>query len=421
MVEVSKAVHVIPAGGFLMSNALRATATSLVAALLAAVSVGPVQARENPAGKPAAASPAPVAEEAKPIDLVLCLDVSGSMNGLIDSAKIRLWDIVNELARLKPTPKLRVALYSYGHSRYPAASGWVRKETDLTEDLDDVYKALNALTIGGGTELVARVTKTALDDQKWSTEKGALKFLFVAGNEPADQDEAVVLDDVAAQAKKAGVIINTIYCGSVSDPDSAGWAKFAETAGGKYMNIDMNKAAQQVVVKTEFDDKIIKLGEQLNKTYVAYGKDGKKRALNQLAQDANALKAAPAAPGAGAAAAIARAESKAGALYRNSTWDLVDRMKEKDFDLSKVPEDELCDELKQLKPEERLAFLKKKAEERAALQKEIAELSAKRQKKIDEEIAKLPRSDKEKALDEAVKGLIREQAKTKGFEVQEKK
>ena len=26
------------------------------------------------------------------------------MNGLIDSAKIRLWDIVNELARLKPTP-----------------------------------------------------------------------------------------------------------------------------------------------------------------------------------------------------------------------------------------------------------------------------------------------------------------------------
>src|SRR5215213_8178991 len=109
-----------------------------------------------------AAAPA-AAQEAqpiggKPIDLVLCLDVSGSMNGLVDSAKIKLWDIVNEMARLRPTPRLRVALYSYGHTSYDAAKGWVRKDVDLTEDLDDVYKALNALTIRGGTELVARVT-----------------------------------------------------------------------------------------------------------------------------------------------------------------------------------------------------------------------------------------------------------------------
>ena len=61
----------------------------------------------------ASASP-PVAEKPKAIDLVVCLDVSGSMNGLIDSAKIKLWDVVNELARVKPTPNLRVALYSYG-------------------------------------------------------------------------------------------------------------------------------------------------------------------------------------------------------------------------------------------------------------------------------------------------------------------
>ncbi len=40
-------------------------------------------------------------DPATDVDLVICLDVSGSMNGLIDSAKIRLWDIVNELAKLK--------------------------------------------------------------------------------------------------------------------------------------------------------------------------------------------------------------------------------------------------------------------------------------------------------------------------------
>ena len=230
----------------------------------------------------------------------------------------------------------------------------MRKEVDLTEDLDDVYKVLNALRTGGGEEYVARVTKAALDEQKWSTDKNALKLIFVCGNEPVNQDKQVTLEDVAANAKKAGVIVNTIYCKCGHDAEIAGWAKFAEQCGGKHMDIDMNRAATQVVVKTEFDDQIIKLGEELNKTYVAYGSDGKDQAANQVAQDKNAANA-PLATGAGGVpapqtAAIARAESKAGALYRNSTWDLVDKMKEKDFDITKIKEEDLCDELKKLKP-----------------------------------------------------------------------
>jgi hypothetical protein len=404
-----------------MSRASRLS-TWTIAAALTAVLIAPVWGQDKPAappaaGEPAAAAPAApaAAAEGKAVDLVLCLDVSGSMNGLIESAKLRLWDVVNELARMKPTPNLRVSLYSYGCPAYPADKGWVRKEVDLTEDLDEVYKKLNALHTNGGDEYVARVSKTALDEQKWSKDKNALRLIFVAGNEPVDQDKQVALSDVAAQAKKAGVIVNTIYCGSANSGEAAGWSTFAATCGGRYMNIDMNRATTQVVVKTEFDEQIIKLGEELNKTYVAYGVEGKDRAANQLAQDKNAA-AAKGAPGAGTANSVARAESKAGALYRNSTWDLVDRMKEKDFDITKIKEEELCDEIKKLKPEERLAFLKKKAEERAGIQKKINDLSAKRQKKVDEELAKQPKTDSEKALDEALKSILRDQAKAKGFE-----
>jgi hypothetical protein len=402
-----------------MALSLRIAALASVAALALGVAL-PLHADEpKPAEQPRPEAAKP--DEGKAIDLVLCLDVSGSMNGLIDSAKLRLWDIVNELARLKPTPKLRVALYSYGATRYPADKGWVQKDLDLTEDLDDVYKVLNAYRTGGGEEYVARVSKAALSEQKWSTEKGALKLIFVCGNEAVDQDKAVTLDSVAELAKKDGVIVNTIYCGSGTDGIAPGWQKFGEKCGGKYMNIDMNRATKQVVVKTEFDDQIIKLGDELNKTYVAYGKDGKAKADNQLAQDKNAANA-PAPAGAGGVpgpqvAAIGRAQSKATELYRNATWDLVDRMKEKDFDITKVKEEDLPDELKKLKPEERLAYLKKKADERAEIQKKIADLSAKRQKKVDEELAKQPKTDAEKALDEALKSAIRDQAKSKGFEV----
>src|SRR5690349_2247214 len=81
----------------------------------------------GPASRAAADGPKP-ANGAKNIDIAICLDISGSMNGLIDSARARLWDIVNELARVKPTPNLRVALYSYGTPRYPRENGWIQKD-----------------------------------------------------------------------------------------------------------------------------------------------------------------------------------------------------------------------------------------------------------------------------------------------------
>ncbi len=372
-------------------------------AVAAALALAPLTATAAP----------PAAEKPKTIDLVICLDVSNSMDGLIDSAKLKLWDIVNELARVKPTPNLRVGLYSYGHTSYPREKGWVRKDLDLTTDLDEVYAKLTALTTRGGEEYVARVTQAALTEQKWADGEGALKLIFVCGNEPVDQDKQVHLTDVAAQARKQGVLVNTIYCGPANHPEVPGWREFATKAGGSYANIDQDRAKRDLAanIKTPFDGELLKLGEKLNGTYVAYGKGGRDGAEKQAAQDRAAGAAAP-------AAAVARAETKANALYRNSTWDLVDRLKEDPkFDVTKLKDEELCEEMRKLKPEERVAYLKKKAEERAAVQKQINELSARRAKFVEEERKKQPKTEGEKALYEALKGIIREQAQAKGFEV----
>jgi hypothetical protein len=362
---------------------------------------------------PAAATAGEPAEKPKDIDLVVCLDVSNSMDGLIDSAKIKLWDIVNELARVKPTPNLRVGLYSYGHNSYPREVGWVRKDLDLTTDLDEVYAKLNALKTGGGTELVARVTQASIKEQKWSDRANALRLIFVCGNEPASQDKEIKLTDVGEMAKKSGIVINTIYCGPATSPEAEGYRSFALMAGGAYANINQDQARKDIAttIKTPYDEKILKLGEALNKTYVSYGHRGAEGARNQVAQDGAAAANA-------AGAALARAESKANALYRNATWDIVDKLKEDPkFDVTKLKDEELCDELRKLKPEERAAYVKKKAAERESLQKEINDLSAKRARVIDEERKKQPRSAGETALDEALKTIIRDQAKSRGFEV----
>ena len=355
------------------------------------------------------AAPLPPAEKGKPVDVVLALDTSNSMDGLIDSAKRKLWAIVNDLAKIEPAPTLRVALYSYGNNDYDKNKGWVRKDVDLTSDLDEVYKSLYALRTHGGNELVARVSRDAIADLKWADGKDVLRIVFVCGNESAHQDKEVSLSSVAEMAKSKGVIVNTIYCGNANHADAAGYKEFAKIAGGKYATIDQDRAKAAVVLKTPFDDEIQKFGIQINSTYCWYGPKGAAAATNQLAQDANAGKAA-------GDVALERSVTKAGQLYKNAACDLIDRMAiDKDFDLKKIKEEDLPEELKKLKAEEREPYLKKKAAERAEIQKKVADLNAKRVKFIEEESKKQPKSEADKAFDEALRAMIKEQAESKGL------
>src|SRR5262249_632510 len=107
----------------------------------------------------------------KNIDLAICLDGSNSMDGLIASAQAKLWDIVNGLAKIRPMPNLRVALFSYGNDGYDAKIGWIQKDLDFTTDLDALYQKLFALTTRGGTEYVTRVCRDAVEQLDWSKDK----------------------------------------------------------------------------------------------------------------------------------------------------------------------------------------------------------------------------------------------------------
>lgn len=344
----------------------------------------------------------------KPIDVVLCLDTSNSMDGLIASAKIKLWDIVNDLAKAKPTPNLRVALYSYGNNGYDAGAGWVRKEIDLTTDLDEIYRKLNALTTNGGEEYVGRVCRDALANQKWSADPAALKIIFVCGNEPASQDPLVKLSAVVDLAKSRNVIINPIFCGPSQHRDARDWKELASTGGGRFASIDQDRGT--VTIATPFDKPLAELSAKLNATYLGFGRIAQEKLDNQREQDSNALRLSP-------AAAASRATSKAGALYRNSDWDLVDRCKEDPkFDVSTVPETDLPEDMRKLKPAERAAYVKKKADERGELQKQIADVTAKRDQFVRDEQRKSP-SAADKAFDAAIRGMLKDQAAAMGIDI----
>lgn len=366
----------------------------------------------------AAPKPDTVKAAAKKIDIVICLDVSNSMDGLIASAKLKLWDIVSDFARAKPAADLRVGLYSYGHTQYDAAGGWVRKELDLGTDLDALYQKLNGLTTHGGEEYVARVCRDALEQQKWAEDKDALRLIFVCGNEPANQDPKVTLKEVGDLANRKKVIINTIFCGSANHRDAESWRNITALANGRFGSIDQDRGT--VAIATPLDKELAELSAKLNSTYVVYGgQEGQLKAQAQEKADVSAKKATTKSGGGAGVAAATRATIKAGRLYRNDSWDLVDRMKnDKDFDLKKLKKEELSPELQKLSPEDLAKYLKEKQAEREALQKKIAALGQQRAEHIRKEQAK-NKTESDKAFDSVIRKTIREQAAEQGISIPE--
>ena len=72
------------------------------------------------------------------IEVCFVLDTTGSMSGLIDGAKEKIWSIANEMIAAKPRPELRLALIGYRDR----GDEYVTKLTDLTADIDAIHANL---------------------------------------------------------------------------------------------------------------------------------------------------------------------------------------------------------------------------------------------------------------------------------------
>jgi len=341
------------------------------------------------------------------IQVALLLDTSGSMDGLIEQAKSQLWKMVNELATSKrdgKIPEIEIALYEYGKDSYPAKDGHIKQLVPLTTDLDLVSEQLFKLKTNGGSEFCGWVIKDAAKDLKWSKSNDDLKIIIIAGNEPFTQGD-VDYKNSCKTAITDGIIVNTIFCGDCEEGVRTMWKDGADRADGKYMCINHNESV--VHIATPFDSDIVKLNDDLNKTYLAYGAKGKEKKERQAVQDANAAVYSE-------SNVAERAVSKSSKAYKNDDWDAVDRFKDNDKALAELKEEELPAEMKGMNATQRKEYVDKKAKERETIQTKIREVNENREKYIADERKKTAGSAKN-TLDEAMLGAVREQAIKKKY------
>jgi hypothetical protein len=354
---------------------------------------------------------APAAVETKQgmkIQVAILLDTSNSMDGLIEQAKSRLWNIVNTLTTLRfrgKTPEIEIALYEYGNNGIET-DDYVRRVVALSTDLDLISQKIFALTTNGGSEYCGAAIDRAVKNLEWSAGEADIRLIYIAGNEPFTQGP-VAYRAAAGRALEKRIFVHTIHCGDPEEGIRGMWREGAVAGKGKFFNINHDERIRYI--ETPYDDAISRCNARLNETYIGYGRTGAEKKMNQALQDRNAESVSR-------QYEAERAVSKSKKAYRNSSWDIVDLVKEDKNALEKMKASDLPEELRGKSKEEINTLLAAKEKERTAVQKEIEELAKQRQAYIDGEMKNVDAGADD--LGRAINRSILEIALQKGYQVE---
>ncbi|MGO9410154.1 MAG: vWA domain-containing protein [Spirochaetia bacterium] len=335
------------------------------------------------------------------VEVTFVLDSTGSMGGLIDGAKEKIWSIANDIIARKPTPEVRIGLVTYRDK----GDEYVTRRFDLTEDIDSVYRNLQSITADGGgddPESVNQALHEAVTDLGWTPGPKVLKIIFLVGDYPPHMDypDDVKYPVTAREAVKQGIIIDTVQCGDVAET-AAVWKEIARRADGSY--VALAQSGNMTAMTTPFDDEIARASAEIGSTVIPYGDSTRqKESLGKVAK----ASAAPASVAADRAAYNLASGGKA----IQGTGDLLEDSKDGKVDVDRLRAEELPPEMQRMTPAARKASLAALQAKRDTLNVKLAELSKKRADYIEKERARLMAAGGGDAFDIKVTQIIAEQA-----------
>lgn len=343
------------------------------------------------------------AQDAKPaprpdVEVVFVLDTTGSMGGLIEAAKQKIWAISNQIASGKPTPLLKVGLVAFRDR----GDEYITKIFDLTDDLDSIHGHLQGLKAAGGgdfPESVNEALNMAVQKISWNKNPKTLKLIFLVGDAPPHMDyNEVKYPEICKTAVEKNITINTVQCG-VNPQTKKSWEDICRLAEGSYVQIDQ-AGGPVVAIATPFDKDLAEINREMSKNTLVFGRREVQEAAREKAASGGAL--APAA-----------AADRAGFLARNNaatSYDLLQNVKDGKFKLEDIKKDELPDELKNLSTAEQKVFLEKLDKSRQELQTKALDLDKKRNEFIAKKQAENLNNRARDSFDQNVLRILQRQA-----------
>lgn len=339
------------------------------------------------------------------IEVCFVLDTTGSMGGLIEGAKQKIWSIANQMVSAKPTPDLRVGLLAYRDR----GDAYVTKLFDLTNDIDSVYASLQQLHAGGGgdtPESVNQALHEAVNRMSWNPDRQTLKIIFLVGDSPPHMDYSgeVQYPSVCKRAVRNDLVINTIQCGNNAETTMI-WKQIADLSEGSFAAIP--QSGGMVAVATPMDTELAELNRRVGSTLVAYGAVSERR---MVAAKQAASESAPAA----VTAERLHFNASTGVAVQGG-GELLDAIAGGKVKLDAVEKDKLPDDLAKLDTPALKQELANRQKERSELQQRIQKLNKERETYIANERAKQATAGAADSFDAKVAATVQAQAARKGI------
>lgn len=344
------------------------------------------------------------------VEVVFVLDTTGSMNGLIDGAKRKIWSIANSIADQNPDAEIRMGLIGYRD----IGDEYVTKSFELTTDIQGLYGKLLAFQADGGgdtPESVNEALDVAVLRQGWtaaSPETKANRIIFLVGDAPPHMDykQDRKYPEIIQDARQRGIIVNTVQAGKMRETTRV-WKAIADLGGGEYMAIPQD-GGRIIVIETPYDDEILTIQASLNATVLPYGKAESQRVVkDKMARYAAAPKSSAA-----EMSKFVHAKGK-GKEVVTGGGDLVTDVNNGARVLAEVPAAELPDAMQKMTPAERETFVAEQARKRDDLARQLADKVKLRDNYVKEqEAAKVAGGSAEAdSFDQAVSKTLRKQIK----------
>ena len=385
-------------------------ATVLVIAIYPTIQGGAVTLPGQPPAQPVLPPVTPIVGQKPVVDVVFVLDTTGSMGGLIETAKEKIWSIANTMAQANPNPEIRVGLVAYRDR----GDQYVTKVIDLSEDLDSMYGKLMEFTADGGgdgPESVNAALNDAVNKMSWSQRQDAYQVIFLVGDAPPHMDYfgEPQYPAIVAAANQRGIVVNTIQCGNLG-VTVAPWQQIARLGGGRYFQVEQSGGA--LAMATPFDTELAELSAALDSTRLYFG------SLKEKAEMEAKTKATDKLHGLASDASRARraAFNASAAGERNflGKKELVEAVTSGRVDLDAMAPEELPASLQAVAPDQRKEILAEFADKRRELQAQIKDLSRQRDNFLADRAAEA--TDATESLDHQIYETVKSQASDIGLD-----
>ncbi len=347
------------------------------------------------------------------IELIFCLDATGSMSGLIHTAKEKIWEIVTVLTETESASNIELGMVFYRDR----GDEFVTKKTTLTTNIDSVYNELLAITASGGgdtPESVNQGLNEAVTQMQWGQEKQVYKAIFLVGDCPPHQDykDDVPYSTTCELAKQQDIFINTIKLGTSCSAAKEHFKAIADKTAGTYLELGIN--ADDRIYTTAFDDSIAHYSKLIDASKIYYGSQQIQSTMNQKKESSLNLY-----DKSSKNAITTRAKfnnSKVGKTNFYGHNELITDIVDEKVNINDISESDLPEELKEVAADERLEQVKSMVKNRAQHIEKLKELTKKRDESIIEQ-KKQNKDENGSSFSEEIFSIVQKQAALKGITI----